>query len=311
MAADPISIAICIPTYKRPVGLRRLLEGIDEIDLPDLAPDIKIIVVDNDPERGAEPIVAELKDKLRFQVSYSHQTKRGISPSRNQALDDAGDVEWIIFIDDDERPEKTWLVELLRVQDAYQADVVQGPAEPVYDVDPPSWIEKGGFFRRPRFKTGHLLDRGSTRNILFRADLPKNLGTQFDLRLALLSGEDRLFFQKAYLEGYKIVWADEALVWEWIPEDRMIESYLIRRQFATGCQDGVVEMTLLNPFKARMRLLCKAVYRIAYGFARAIMGIFTGKHVMIRGMQDMAHGIGRIVGMLGILPEQYRVTQGK
>ncbi|MFH1733455.1 MAG: glycosyltransferase family 2 protein [bacterium] len=309
--AETARIAICVPTFKRPVGLKRLLEGINEIDLPDPAPDVKIVIVDNDPDRGAAALIEELKPTLRFPVSYSHQTKRGISPSRNQALNDAGNVDWIVFIDDDERPEKNWLTELLRVQQEYQADVVQGPAEPIYDIDPPAWIVKGNFFRRPRFKTGHLLDRGSTRNILFRADLSHKLGAQFDLRLALLSGEDGLFFRNAYLSGFKIVWADEALVWEWIPEDRMIAKYLIRRQFATGCQDGVIGMTLFKPPKAQLRLIAKAAYRIVYGSLKACAGLILGKRILVNGIQDIAHGVGRIVGMLGILPEQYRVTQGK
>jgi hypothetical protein len=53
---DRVTVAVCVITYRRPVGLARLLEAFAKLEIDDtIAP--TIVVVDNDPEGSARPAV--------------------------------------------------------------------------------------------------------------------------------------------------------------------------------------------------------------------------------------------------------------
>ena len=76
-----MSIAICIATYKRPELLRELLIGLSRlIFFKEPAPQIQIIVVDNDPLRSAEPVCAAVP--LPWPIKYFLEERRGITHVR-------------------------------------------------------------------------------------------------------------------------------------------------------------------------------------------------------------------------------------
>ena len=200
--------AICMATFLRPEGLARLLEGLNALEVPSESAEIEFVVVDNDAEGSGRETCDRLRPAMRWALSYHIEPHRGIAQSRNKALscvDPAAD--WVAFIDDDEAPAPDWLVELFRVQNEYDADVVTGPVFPQLEEGTPSWIEQGGFFDGPRHETGHRLDRSATNNVLFRASLVRDMAQHFDERFGLTGGEDMHFFRRIHLAGHKIVWA--------------------------------------------------------------------------------------------------------
>jgi glycosyltransferase involved in cell wall biosynthesis len=133
-----VHVAICCITFRRPDGLSRLLDGLNELTFhKNPEPDISVVVIDND---GAAPMRAQIEARragFRWQLRYGCEPVRGVSSARNRALDLVPpDAACIASIDDDEVPVPGWLDELLYVRRTYRAAIVQGPVRPHF-LSPP------------------------------------------------------------------------------------------------------------------------------------------------------------------------------
>ncbi len=61
------SVCLCVPTFRRPAGLRKLLAHIEQLNY---AGRVSIIVVDNDAEaRAGTAIVDEVSPTFRFPLA--------------------------------------------------------------------------------------------------------------------------------------------------------------------------------------------------------------------------------------------------
>ena len=101
--------SVCIATYRRPDGLARLLQSIEDQVIVDDC-EVEIVVVDNDPG-SAEDVVSQFAANSRFPVRYLTQSEPNISITRNVAVASAlGEFIW--FIDDDEVASPTCLAQL-------------------------------------------------------------------------------------------------------------------------------------------------------------------------------------------------------
>ena len=65
-----MDIAICALTYKRPEGLRRLLDGLDGLTFSGPRPEIRIVIVDNDPRGSARAAYEQTAAVLRWPIEY-------------------------------------------------------------------------------------------------------------------------------------------------------------------------------------------------------------------------------------------------
>src|SRR5690606_30323637 len=93
------AIDVCVCTYRRS-SLVATLESLSKQAQP-ITASVRILVVDNDHARSAEPMARAAARRLRLDLSYLHCPAANISIARNGALEHAtGD--WIAFIDDDE-----------------------------------------------------------------------------------------------------------------------------------------------------------------------------------------------------------------
>ncbi len=81
-------------------------------------PAIRVLVIDNDPAGSGEAVVSALDSDA---VRYVHEPRPGIAAARNRALDEAASYDLLIFIDDDEWPNPTWLQSLLEVMTGRRA----------------------------------------------------------------------------------------------------------------------------------------------------------------------------------------------
>lgn len=303
--------AICIATFHRPEGLARLLEGLNALEVPPDSSEIVIVVVDNDSDGSARAVCDRLRPTLRWPLAYHIEAKRGIAPARNRALAcvDAT-VDWIAFIDDDEAPARDWLVELFRAQGRYDADVVTGPVFPRLEEGAPRWIEKGRFFDGPRYETGRDLDRAATNNVLLRAAIIRGMTKHFEERFALMGCDDTHLFRRIGLAGHKIVWADAAVVYEWIPASRANAAWLIQRLFRIGNSITAVELDLFPGLRTAAVAVIKALVWLAIGAATTLWGLVSGRHNIVKGIRYLAYGIGRISWLTRFRYEEYKKTHG-
>jgi len=226
-------ISVCICTYKRSHFLSPLIKSVDSQATEDLFT-FDIIVVDNDWQRTAQKIVSLCKRECKTKITYAVEERQNISLARNKAIQYAkGDL--IAFIDDDEIPDKFWLVTLYKAMGKYKADAVMGPVLPTYQVRPPKWVIEGKFFERPTYKTGPLKNwtKGRTGNLLIKKSLFDSTGIGFDSKFGK-GGEDQDLTRRMMERGFIFIWCNEAIAHEIIPPAKWHIKNMIRKAFIRG-----------------------------------------------------------------------------
>ena len=301
-------VSVCVATCGRPVGLRNLLGALEVLEIPSGVA-LQVVVVDNDPSGSAKAVCDEMVDRHAYPLRYVLEKRRGIPIARNAALGVAlSGSDFIAFIDDDEVPEPDWLAELLRVQSCYKTEVVTGPCLPRYVQSPPRWIVEGEFHERPRYPTGTLRHVAFTHNALVRAAVFESFEEHFDESMALSGGEDEEFFTRAAAGGFRIVWADNAIVHESVPESRLTVRWILWRAFRVGTSSAWVQSK--HHSSTSPRLLAHGAYCIVKGAGLALSLPLRGRAVAVEGLRLVSYGLGRIAGSRGHLHQEYRAIHG-
>lgn len=304
-------IAVCVITYQRPEGLARLLDGLNRLTFAGIPPDLRIVVVENDEAGPAKKVCEEVRSRLRWPLEYTKEPCRGIPYARNKAVACAKDeADFVAFIDDDEVPEPNWLDELIHVQREYDADVVTGPVLPHFMDEVPAWIVKGRFYERQRHATGTRLDRAFTNNVIFRAAIFDKMDPIFEERMAMTGGSDGHFSRRVHQAGYRIVWADEAVVHDWLPASRVNGRWILQRAYRIGTTTAFIELDI-HPFpKAVARLVSAGCMRLIKGTLLLPLGCVLGKRRLIQYTRFICYGAGMLAGLLGARYQEYRRTHG-
>ena len=304
-------VSICVTTYKRPQGLKRLLQGLAKLTFKKIErPEIEVIIIDNHNQGIAAQVCQEFQQDFPWILKTDVASQRGITYGRNKSLSLADpQTDAIAIIDDDEVPTTNWLDELLWVQQEYQADVVAGPVLPHFiDGEPPAWIVKGGFFHPPRFPTGESRHVAFTNNVLVRAEILRQYNPVFDNRFALTGGEDSHLFMRLHQAGYKIVWADDAIVYNWFPRDRTKPKWILERCRHEWSIGSLLEKEIDPSFKIQFIRALKGTALILIGIARLPLILFLGKQGIFKSLMYMYKGTGTFVGLLELNRQEYKVV---
>jgi GT2 family glycosyltransferase len=306
-------VAVCVITYRRPEGLRRLLEGLAGLTFGKTgSPDLRIVIVDNDAAGSARALCESLVPDFPWPLTYHVEPRRGIPFARNASVAAAGDADFLVFVDDDEVPEPGWLEELLRVQRATGADVVAGPALPYFDEAVPDWVVKGKFFERVRFATGTPVASAfvATNNVLVRREALEALDGPFDERYAMSGGSDTNLSMRLHRAGSRAVWADEARVHDRVPASRARGAWILQRAFRFGNTLALCERDLDPSVKARAVRLAKAGRHIAQGFLLLLPSIVFGRRMLVGALRGVCRGAGMLAGIAGFRYQEYRKIRG-
>src|SRR5579872_6820516 len=123
----PERVVIAIPTYRRPLSLKRLLDAIARLHTRH---DVTVLVADNDCEKQEGLALCQrLAPSYRWPLAAVPAPERGIAQVRNVLVEHAlrdRRCTFVAMIDDDEWPDTGWLDEFLAVQRRIGADVLQG-----------------------------------------------------------------------------------------------------------------------------------------------------------------------------------------
>jgi len=290
-------VGICIATYKRPQLLRQLLEGISALTFQKMpVPEIRVIVVDNDPERSAKETVRGAQSP--WQTTYAVEPRRGIAQARNRTIREAGDAEFVAFIDDDEIPAASWLDELLSAQAASGADVVSGRVIPCFGAGIPEWVKTGAFFEKPAPAASKGATHFTTANLLVRSAVFACVPA-FDERFALTGGEDTQFFLRVRAAGFAVTASGTAIVHEFIPPSRGNLSWLLRRAFQAGNSWVLCEASVDGRLSTRAMRICKACARMLEGAVAACLSLFFGRVAFARALGTLCLGAGMLAALVG------------
>ena len=292
-----VRVAICIGTFRRRELLRETLAGLARLTFRKVAaPEIEIIVVDNDSSGSAKEI-CEMAT-LPYAIRYMAEPKRGIVHVRNRALVEASAANFIAFLDDDEVPSEAWLDELLATQARFGADVVSGPVLPSYAPGIAGWVKRGGFFDRPKCETGKPLEFCSTNNALMRNEVLGRV-PRFDDRFQLTGGEDTQFFLRVQHAGCKIIWSQEAIVHETVPNERATFEWILRRGYQSGNSWVLSEMSLDGGLRIRALRFLKGFTHLLVGLTGALICMCLGKAAFTRALRKACLGAGMLTGLAG------------
>lgn len=298
-----LKVSICISTYKRPEGLRQLLNGLDSLIFPNIIedPDIEVIVVDNDSQGSAAAICDELTNSFRWCLSYQIEPKQGVTYARNRSVQLISEESiFVAFIDDDEIPSPVWLDELMSTQKEFDADVVTGPVYPRFEEETiANWISKGRFFNPPDRETGTNLEIAYTNNVLVRAACLRDLAPVFDEDLAFRGSEDVHLFMRLFKSGAKIVWSNEAIVHESIPSERTRLSWLLKRNYYGWSCHSLLEKRIFPSLRGQLERSIKGIMLFIFGLLIAFPSVFLGRYAIAKSLIYMCRGIGTLSGLMG------------
>jgi hypothetical protein len=244
-------------------------------------------------------------------LRYEVEPIRGIARARNRAVRCALDrAEFVAFLDDDEVPEPLWLDELLSVQRIHDADVVTGPALRCISGGAPRWLKDVKFLQARSFPTGHRLTFAYTNNVLVRAQVFRSMESLFPEHLGLSGGEDVHFFQRVHAAGYTIVWADRAVVREWVPANRLTAKGVFLRACSTANAQGMLDLETGRAPAIRVELLRQTIYCVGKAFLLFPLGLMAGTIDLAGSIWHFGCAAGMVLAILGCRFAYYRTTHG-
>jgi len=227
-------VSVAIPTKDRPSMLADSIRSVERQYLPSWMR-LEVVVIDNSIDGSAR----EVCDEYGTLVRYFHCPIAGLSNARNQALCKSRG-ELIVFLDDDEVAEPTWLSELCGALITTNADAAFGAVEPEFEIQRFELQEyaKNFYSRRIRAASGddvtdqyYLLGTGNSCFVKARC-----FGTEnpFLERFNTSGGEDIMLLKNLADGGNRFIWAPQACVREKIPAARCNLGYLVKRRFRNG-----------------------------------------------------------------------------
>jgi glycosyltransferase involved in cell wall biosynthesis len=233
---DRARISVCIATYRR---LDRLDAVLEDLRRQSLLPD-QVVVVDNDAQGSARALIERHRDSgAPFRIEYDIQPERNIARTRNRTVVMA-DGDWLAFIDDDERAPPGWLQCLYEAAQLYCADGILAPVEPQLPAEAPRWIRRGRFYDFPHQASGAAvpLNRMRFGNVLLRGATLRAEPGPFDERYGLMAGEDGDLLVRLVHRGARIIWSEEAPVFEPVEPSRLTLRWLLHRAYTGGQEFG-------------------------------------------------------------------------
>jgi succinoglycan biosynthesis protein ExoM len=290
-----MKVSVCIATYRRTERLRAVLEDLArQSRLPE-----QVVVVDNDLAGSARPAIEQVRAAgAPFAIVYDVQPERNIAMTRNRTVSLA-DGDWLAFIDDDERAPESWLQQLLEAAAKYSADGILAPVEPRLPSYAPSWIRRGRFYDFAHQRSGDPvpLDRMRFGNVLLRADPLRAEPGPFDPSYGLSTGEDGDLLVRLARKDLRIIWCDEAIVWEPIEATRLSLRWLLMRALSGGQE--FARQTVNGKYRpinwiGRAAFFCRALLQLLVAAGLVLLSWPAGRHRAVRWLITASANLGKL-----------------
>jgi succinoglycan biosynthesis protein ExoM len=273
--------------------LRRLLLELQKQETRGLF-DYSVITVDNDDRRSAEDTVNEVKAISHVPIVYCNEPLQNIARARNKAVEIATG-EFIAFIDDDEFPGESWLLEMFQAFMRYDVDGVLGPVLRHFDETPPRWLLKSNFYVRPRHETGFVMEWTECRTGNVLLDRRVFGVGEIPFHPEFRTGEDRDFFRRKIDQGRTFIWCNEAPVYETVPPSRWKYGFMLRRALLRGAT------AVLHPSFGCWNIVKSSTAVLLYSVALPF-SLLIGYHHFVSLLVRLFDHLGALLALMGLNP---------
>jgi glycosyltransferase involved in cell wall biosynthesis len=297
-------VAVIALTYRRPAGLKKLLDSLARQRAGAEPFKLTAIIIDNDAAGSGEAVARSYPARDDFAVHYQIEQTQGIPYARNAGLDAVpADCEFLCFIDDDEFAPDDWLANLLATQRATGAECVHGAVIPVYPDNAPQWLVRSKVFDSWNYPDRAPLKAAASNNVMISTAFVRRSGLRFEERMRMTGGTDYLYFKQAVRQGLTIVWSAGAPVYEDIPRSRMTLRWLAQRQYRLGNTFTVSER-IDGTRLGLLRWAAIGVARVGLGIVLLPAFLFSPRYAM-RSVVHLLRGLGILAGASGHSHQEY------
>jgi glycosyltransferase involved in cell wall biosynthesis len=302
------SVILCIPTFRRPDGLRKLLTHVGALTYRGA---LSVLVVENDAElRAGAAVVAQMAPAFRFPLTCVVEPRRGQTYAYNRGFAAAARAlprpDYIAVLDDDEYPDRAWLTKMVTTASSLDADIVGGPVLPVFD-DPRHWLARTGLYAPRRFASGRVdMIYGAGSMLAKRSLIEHYLDEPFSHAFAFTGGSDLAFFERCRADGRIFAWSDTAIVFETTPRSRTTLSWLLRRNFRKGSERARIDRGSNTAMRRPALRWCRSLALVALGTLSLPVAAVLGRAAIVAGLNRIARGTGRIAAEFNVFYDEYR-----
>lgn len=310
---NQLKVVIGIPTFKRPQGVRRLLESISK-QVAGFEP--MVLVADNEGDNGVGLATVQqiLAEGYPLPLKAIAVNERGISQVRNALMHEAFDnmqADLLAMIDDDEWVEPQWIASLVKVQQQTNADVVGGSVAPEFEVAPPAWAKGLHIYYQSDSTysgTVDLID-GTTNVLLSRNIVDAYPEERFDPFYSLVGGGDKEFFTRIKRRGATFAFAHEAQAHEIFGASRLTKKWALERAYRIGAGDIRI-ISKNNPTAVIwLRELSKLSAALVLSGVMSVLMLGV-PHKKMKARLKFARQLGKLSALKGTQKAVYAETHG-
>jgi len=244
---EPILITVALCTHNHADRLPRTLADLGKLTPP--SSPWEILLVDNASTDATPALLTDTTWRPPdVSVRIVREQQLGLSNARNRAIKESRG-KYLLFVDDDETPDRQWLTAYEHAMLAHAPDALGGRIDVLFEHgERPSWLQDEllGFL-------GHL-DHGEDcwlndpdtpfygGNFAVRVDLFPEVG-DFDADLGRkgevnTGGEDTEFYRRLVASNYKVRWVPDAIINHRIRADKLWKSYFLDLHYRQGMSEG-------------------------------------------------------------------------
>lgn len=299
-------VVIGIPTYRRPALLRALLESlVDEVGGQEVA----VIVADNDCGDEVPRVVAQFSPRFSRLLTLG-VSERGIAANRNAIVDAAFEHvprwRYLVMLDDDGQVQPGWYRALTSVASDTSAHVTGAAVVCPLPADAGIFARNSEFALRKRWPTGSVAFLGVAQNTCIDRKVEHLVARPwFDNDYGITGGEDHEFFLRVRRAGGRFAWADDAVVSEPQPPERLSARSVLYRSLTTGITTARIE----RQYDGRWSCALGTCRYMAMSVASLVLNtLLLRRDKAVRAIIGLAFSLGRLPGMSRVSGRRYDVV---
>lgn len=204
-----VDFSLIIPTYNRPLRLKKCLSSLTNLDYP--LDKLEVVIIDDGSPQLLQPIIDEFRQQIN--LTYFKQKNSGPATARNKGADIAKN-KYLVFTDDDCEVDPQWLNSFANILHQYPDAVLGGYTinkltDNIYSQTSQDLVD----YLYSYYNNSHQKSKFFTSNNLVISNSIFNQLNGFDTTFPLAAAEDRELCDRIYDQGYQMIYVPEAIIY--------------------------------------------------------------------------------------------------